>query len=706
MKYYYKQIYLLFIGSLLLTFTSNAHKWDEGMYPMNMLKEINLKEAGIELSADQIFNPKGGGLTDALVKVGGCTGSFVSDQGLILTNHHCAFGTVAALSSEENNYLKYGFYAQEFDKELKTGVECRITLSYEDVSAQVLKGTNGLKDIHKIKELIAKNIESIEEKENQKNPELSIEISEMLPNKYYTLFRYKVLNDIRLVYVPPRSIGEFGGETDNWVWPRHNGDFSFFRAYENGKPYNPPKHIKVQYKGAEENDAVFILGYPGRTYRHQPAQYLKYQKESLLPIIQDWFAYKIHLLEQYAQNDEGLQLKVAKEIKGLSNTEKNFRGKLQGFRRTDILEKRYSEQEILKKWSKDFSQFSEVIPNIEKHYEIINKNADLVLFLSQLARNSLAYSLKSMANDLEIKKNNSTKEEWKVYKDKEAENLKKEILKLFNDQAFALEYDVLNYFAQKSSQINRNAVKDAGLHDFFQDLQSVFINKNVYKKSILNQKEKLKKRINKSPFELMKIDDPFLSIFSLNSLESMKSLFKLYSDAFSEADKMMPQLVEMRRLALKSNFVPDANSTLRFTYGRIKGYSPDNGVYLEPFTSIKGLIEKANTKKDYKIDEVYLQKMQTIEPADVLKMKHNHQVPIGLLYDMDTTGGNSGSPILNSKGELIGLNFDRAFSATINDYNWNESYSRSIGVDVRYIIYILEYFGGAQRILKEMDVTI
>ncbi len=261
-----KKLFLV-VALIATLITSRAEGEEEGMYPLSMISKLNLKAAGLQIDPEELFNPGKGGLVDALVRLGGCTGSFVSENGLIVTNHHCAFGAVAAASTPEQNYLEDGFYASAQEKEVKTSLTCKITMSYEDVSSVVLNGVTSEMNGGERGEIIQKNIQALLEKEREQNPELTIEVSEMYIGKFYTLFRYKTLNDIRLVYVPPRSIGEFGGETDNWIWPRHTGDFSFVRAYENDKPYHPDNFLKINASGTEEGDFTFVLGYPGRTYR-------------------------------------------------------------------------------------------------------------------------------------------------------------------------------------------------------------------------------------------------------------------------------------------------------------------------------------------------------------------------------------------------------------------------------------------------------
>lgn len=291
MKYLQKSRFVaIVLVAITLSLSVASFRPDEGMFPLNYLNITELKNAGLKLEGKDIFSPGEVSLTDALVKVGGCTGSFISDEGLIITNHHCVYGDVANLSNSDHNYLENGFVAKTKADELSIGMPCKITQSYEDVTDKVLAGVSTDTDPAVRVKTIATNISKIVEAERKLYPELSIEISEMFVGKSYTLFRYIFIQDVRLVLAPPLTIGQFGGDRDNWEWPRHNGDFSLVRAYvgKDGKPakyskdnvpYKPKNKLKINPNGTQEGDFVFIMGYPGRTFRHESGAYMKFQKE-------------------------------------------------------------------------------------------------------------------------------------------------------------------------------------------------------------------------------------------------------------------------------------------------------------------------------------------------------------------------------------------------------------------------------------------
>jgi nicotinamide riboside kinase len=370
---------------IIVSHTNKKH--DEGMFLLSDLKNIDLKKIGMDITPEQLYNPKGTSLIDAIVRVGGCTGSFVSENGLIVTNHHCAFSFVQAISDTQNNFIKNGFLARNPKEEvLAKGLVCRITASYEDVSHKILQETYRINDPQLRSQIITKNIKAITDYENKNNPGLQCEISEMFTGRTYVLFRYKLLKDVRLVYVPARSVGEYGGELDNWVWPRHSGDFAFLRAYvaPDGSsaeynvanvPYKPAKHLKVNPKGVRENDFVFVLGYPGRTYRHQPAKFFQYHEQYLLKYVSDLYDWQINTMQELSVGNEALAIKYAGKEKSLANVTKNYKGKMQGFSRSGLTKQKFEDEQQLQQFidADDYlkQKYANVIPRINQLYDTI-----------------------------------------------------------------------------------------------------------------------------------------------------------------------------------------------------------------------------------------------------------------------------------------------------------------------------------------------
>ena len=702
--------------ALVLVLVGSSYTPEEGMFPLNYLNITQLKNAGMQLDAEDIFNPGQVSLTDALVNVGGCTGSFISEEGLIITNHHCVYGNVARLSSTDNNYLENGFVAREKSQELPISMPCKITQSYEDVSERILEGTSETNTPSERVMRIGQNIQRLTNEEKLKYPDLSIEISEMFIGKSYTLFRYIYLKDVRLVMAPPVTVGQFGGDTDNWEWPRHNGDFSLVRAYvgKDGKsaayskdniPYTPKKILKINPKGTQENDFVFIMGYPGRTFRHESGSYLKFQQEVQLPQIQSFYKTYIDWMKELSEGNTAKRLKFAGTIQGMENTEKNFRGKIQGLRRTDVVKARQLQDEaiktVYKKGTTQGAQASKIVNRIQEIWNVRNEYGAAYYYGHVFTRQSKAFQMA----ELSLQTANLLKASPKKAKDSiimDFQNKAKRLYPFVDEElerrAFKevangiLRYTAnntkLNTNGKMATAFCMNAIKESG-------------------KSLYFNNAKMLALLEKNPNKLLNILNKENTTKLLLELEGSRALvYTIWRETELELSTLMPQYIGYREDYLQSQFIPDANSTLRLTYGYIKGYKPNDGEVHAPFTTLDGVFAKANTKEDYRLPEDVQDKLSQKNIPSIFKDPKTGKVVVGILYNLDTTGGNSGSPVLNARGELIGINFDRSFTATINDYAWNQDYSRSIGCDIRYVLYVLKYVSEADKIIEELGVKL
>ncbi len=699
-----------------------SFKPDEGMFPLNYLNINDLKNAGIKLQASEIFNPGEVSLTDALVRVGGCTGSFISDEGLIITNHHCVYGSVARLSNSEHNYLENGFVAKNKSEELSVSMPCKITQSYEDVSALVLDGITDKTSPEERANTIAANIKRVLDKERAAHPELTVEISEMFVGKSYTLFRYITLMDVRLVMAPPLTVGQFGGDSDNWEWPRHNGDFSLVRAYvdKNGKPapyspdnvpYKPKKTLKINPNGTQEGDFVFIMGYPGRTFRHESGQYLQFQQEIQLPVIQNWYKTYIDWMKEFSKTDVNKRLAFAGKIQGLENTEKNYRGKIQGLRRTSVVQNRQQQDVAMRtafpKGSKEDIQAQQVLDGIDEAWNIRKKQGRLFYYSNIFLNNESTVGhlgleiVQAKFNMAAVKYKRSEKSMSQVISE-----FQKEALKSYRFIDAKLEKQTFEYLVDQiyKESGKTGLFKYPGKFGSFETGLKAEMRKKLLKSKMFDTAY-LGKMIHQQPEKLILSQDPLVLIcLDMHGIES--TVGQNWQQTALKLNSLMPQYIGLREQFLKSKFIPDANSTLRLTYGYVRGYSPNDGESHSPFTTLEGIFEKANTKEDYRLPQHIQDKLTKKEVPTIFKDPKTGKVIVGFLYNMDTTGGNSGSPVLNDKGELIGINFDRSFTATINDFAWNEQYSRSIGCDIRYVLYVLKYVSEADHILKELNFEI
>ncbi len=687
---------------------------EEGMYPLSEIHKLNLKSKGFKITANAIYNPNGISLVDASVNVGGCSASFISEEGLIITNHHCVFGAVQQASTVQNDYITNGFIARKREQEIPAkGLTARIIDSYRDVSKEVLSGISDTTDPVERTKIIEKNTKVLVADAEKKQSGVTASVAEMFAGKTYVLFINKVIKDIRLVYVPPRSVGEFGGESDNWVWPRHTGDFSFLRAYVSADgspaeyssanvPFKPKNHFKVNPNGVEENDLVFILGYPGRTFRHQTSYYLEYERDIRLPFIQKRNAWMMAQMEVAGKNDPEIALALTARIKSLANVEKNYRGKLKGMNNLPIIQNKQKEEEALQQYinadPERKQKYGDVLLGIKSVYDEIRTDAQRGNILSNIIGSS---TLLTIGNSLlklvdERQKPDSTRQS--AYMEKNLSALKQNYLsslRSFNrtiDQLFLQE--ILNEGATLPN--NQRIEPVASLKNIRQFVDSAFT------MTQLTDTAFIAKACVMTPEQLKQVNDPLIEFARTMSLE-IEFQNTINRKRNGELNRLSAKLVTVKEVWKKSDFIPDANSTLRMTFGRIRGYSPSDATYFSPITTLNGVIEKSSEEPEYNTPKK-IRDMVKKKEYGRYKNKKLNDVPVNILYDMDTTGGNSGSPVLNANGELIGVNFDRAFEATINDYAWNESYSRSIAVDIRYVLWNVEKVGEADFLLKEIGI--
>lgn len=704
---------------VVISFAFIPSKPDEGMFPLSDIKNINLNEKGLEINVDEVYNPNGVSLVDALVKIGGCTGSFVSNEGLIITNHHCVFGIVSDVSTVENNYLENGFIAKTREEEIPAkGLSCRITDSYEDVSAEVLYAANSATDISQRTTAISNKVKEIVKREQAKDSTITAEVSEMFVGEQYILFRYKTINDVRLVYVPPRTIGEFGGESDNWVWPRHNGDFSFIRAYvatdgkaakysESNVPYQPKKFLQVNPGGVNEDDFVFILGYPGRTFKHQPSQFLMMQEKYQLPYVQEIFSWLINLYEERGKDDPEFALNIVGEIQGLANTEKNYRGKMQGLERLKLIQKKQDEEKQLQNFIESDSNFKEkygtVLSDIDEVYKDVFESGRRSLVLNMLSRNVDYYRLAEIFIDYKKEMLKPETERKALYKEDKRNDFYNTITNLYNE-----------FMPDLDPKIFKKILSDASTFDELKNIEpfKTFVsikNKDefiseLYEETFIKESRDYFELLEDDKETLEDIDDPYINLvkaaIELGDVERKKALTR-----DGKINILLAKLNDVKRQWLSKSFVPDANSTLRLTYGYVKGYSPRDATYYSPNTTLTGLIEKGKDEGDYRLNKKIKELYDAKDFGQFVHPKLN-DVPVNFIYNMDTSGGNSGSPILDAYGRLVGVNFDRSFEATVNDYTWSADYSRSIGVDIRYVLWVAQKVGNADFLLKEMGILL
>jgi len=715
-----KYMYLAAVLVTALIFLRIQISADEGMWPISGIHKLGLQEKGLEIGTEDIFSPNKLSLIQAVVQVG-ATGSFVSEDGLIITNHHVAYGSVQAVSTKEKDYIQQGFKAQSRSQEIPAkGLTARITDSYRDVSGEILSVAKEGMDFGERTKAVERKMKEIVAEAERINPGKRAEVAEMFSGKTYVLFMYTYLKDIRLVYVPPRSIGNFGGEVDNWMWPRHTGDFSFLRAYvapdgtpaeysNENIPYHPKKYLKVNPKGADEGDFIFLLGYPGRTYRHRTSHFLAYEEDVRMPWVADWYAWQISVMEKMGEKDRAIALKHLSRIRGLSNTMKNYRGKLLGMKRIRMVDmKRQEEKEL--QWfiqtdEERKTKYGDILEKIADIYKDIRQRAEYELVLDYLRRSVDMISFGYTVYEASIERQKEDLERESAYMDRNFALTKQR-----------LELSFRNYYEPTDRVIFKELLTRAvGLPEEYRipALKTIFGGEDLEKKidkfisetyshSKLSQRDFLMNALQMSTSDLEDMNDPFIELAAAlyPTYQKLKEIRDARAGALAE---LYARLIDVKKEFLQQDFVPDANRTLRLTFGRIRGYHPRDAVYFGPITTLDGVVEKTTGEEpfDTPAELVELHKAKEFGQFQHPQLK---SVPVCILYDADTTGGNSGSPVLNAKGELVGVNFDRAYEATINDYRWNKDYSRSIAVDIRYVLWIMQKYSKVDDLLREMDV--
>ena len=706
---------------LLLVITASfdaSLRADEGMFPMSELGKLDLKAKGIELTADELFNPKGLSLVDGVCRVNGCTGSFVSPRGLIITNHHCAYDAIQKASSAERDLLTNGFNAATTADEIPApDYQVRVTEDYRDVSAEVLSVvTTDMSNLDR-KKAIDKQAKLLEAEAEKANKGLRAEVAEMFAGKTYVLFLYTYLKDVRLVFAPPQSVGNFGGEVDNWEWPRHTGDFSFMRVYtapdgssatysKDNTPYKPKRFVQVEPKGVNENDVVFLLGYPGRTARHKTASFLQYERDVRLPMILDLYQWQIDVMTKAGAADRAIAITQASRIKSLANVEKRSRGQLQGLQRANIVATREKQEADLQSFINGEparkAQYGNLLLDIKAVYSDMTSDAPLDINLDQLRTACRAAAFGFFVYDATNERAKPDLERESPYMDRNFADSVQKLKTSMADFHGPTDRTILAGLLQRLAKVPA-ASEVLALKPLLADSKSIDTQASaLIEQTKLGQADFVEACLKRSAEELSKTDDPLLRL--------IVQLYPTYLK-MREKDKgregrlgqLYGPLIDVKQKFLERDFVPDANSTLRLTSGRVRPYSPADAVIKTPITTLRGVLEKTTDVEPFDTPAVVKEKYQNSSDMRFRSSAVN-DVPVAILYDTDTTGGNSGSPVFNSRGNLVGVNFDRCFEATINDFAWNTNYSRSIGVDIRYVLWITGVAYGAEHLLTEMGV--
>jgi hypothetical protein len=700
---------------------SNMAKADEGMWLPLLVKRLNhvdMQKKGLQLTAEEIYDINNASLKDAIVQLGGfCTGEFISKEGLLLTNHHCGYDAIAARSTPQADYLTNGFWAMSRDKELANpGLFVDILVRMEDVTPKVLEGINAQTPEADRAKMVSERMKALATEAKGSNNYVTYVRDFFGGNEFY-LFVYERYSDVRLVGAPPSSIGKFGGDTDNWMWPRHTGDFSMFRVYAGADnkpaayaatnvPYQPKKHLPVNLGGVEEGDFSMVFGFPGRTTRFMTSEALKLAVEQSNPARIKLREKRLTIMKEDMDKDAATRLKYASEYASTSNYYKYFQGQNAGVKRMKTVESKIENEAKYNTWaSADANRNAMYGSNLAEINKAIATQKEYNL--SNVYLNEAAFApaaVKFALNFIPLQK--ALKEGKAEDIKKSAEAIKaasKDYFEGFNvptdKKIFAALYQMYYTDIPKAQHPDIFKTVEGKYKGSFQKFADA-----AYAKSFLLTPEKLDAFLAKPTLKTLESDLLFKTANSVYT-NYVTNIAPKLSGAKSSMDKATRLYVAgLREMQADKVFYPDANSTLRLSYGTVRDYEPRDAVHYEHFTTAQGILEKEDPKNE---EFIVPQKL-----TDLIKAKDygkyaakDGSMPVCFITDNDITGGNSGSPVINGRGELIGLAFDGNWEAMSGDLVYDPEYKRCINVDARYVLFLIDKFAGAGHLVNEMTLV-
>lgn len=702
---------------------------DEGMWLPMYLKRIHpeMQKMGLKLSPDELYNINNSSLKDAVVWFGGyCTGEVISPDGLILTNHHCGFESIQTHSTPEKDYLKNGFWAMNRQQEIPTpGLFVSFLVRMEDVTARVLSKLNDQMTETERQQAAAAELKAIE-KEATKDTKYNAQAKEFFNGNEYYLMVYETFTDVRLVGAPPSSIGKFGGDTDNWMWPRHTGDFSMFRVYA-GKDNKPaeysadnvplkPRHFfPISLSGVKKEDFSMVMGWPGRTDRYLTSYGVQLALDISNPTRVMLRDAKLKAMKEDMDKSDKVRIQYAAKYAQIANYWKYFIGESQGLKRLDIPDKKLAEETAFQQWvnadAGRKAKYGNALTLIANAYERRRKFAMAEAFfgegamgpeVNQIARIFISFKdlLAQKPKDAEAKKQQqdqikSLAERYKAaledhWKDYNAETDKKIYKAMMQAYAEKMPKDQLApAFADIEKKYKGDFAKLA---------------EDVFAKTIFADKAKLNAFLDKPDLKVLE-KDPALQYISSISTHWTDLRSKNIDPIMSDLNRGNRLYVEgtMEMMRGKKEFYPNANSTQRLTYGKIDDYFPRDAVYYNYFTTLEGIMEKEDPSNDEFIVPSKLKELW--QKKDYGRYAENGTVPVAFISNNDITGGNSGSPVLNARGELIGCAFDGNWEAMSGNIAFEPNLQRTISVDIRYVLFIVDKYAGAGHLVNEMKLV-
>ena len=685
---------------------------DEGMWIPMLLgrNEADMQRAGMHISAKDIYDINNACLKDAVVLFGsGCTGEYVSDQGLMLTNHHCGYSFIVRHSTVANDYLTQGYWASSREQELPCpGLTVTRLVRMEDVTDKVLDGVSDSDDEQTRAQKTEANIEKITTQAVAGTHYKAV-IKPFYYGNQYFMYINEVFTDVRLVGAPPSNIGKFGGDTDNWMWPRHTGDFSMFRVYadkdgkpadydKNNVPYRPLKHLTISLKGVDEGDFTFVFGYPGTTKRYVTHDEVDLAANAENPVRIALRDIRLKHYKAAMEQSPKQRLRYASKVASIANGWKKWQGESLGIARLKGVEQKKEQEKAFREWAKDKPLYANVLDELERNYATLRPvEVEWTYFNEAVMASdfmSRAYTLWRMKRVFEpsdltalankiISSNESYFDDFAERSAVDKAIYIETLVKMWND-------GYVNYPKAGDEKAMRKKLEA------------------IYSKSILNNRAKLEMVLRDiKPGKVDKLmDDPAVELFDKLYADSYSNnKAAAYNDSKENISRLMRLYVKgQMEMYADSNFFPDANLTLRVAYGHVQGFTPLDGLYYKPYTTLDGIMQKENPDIYDYVVEPRLKELWTKKDYGRYANAKG-ELPVAFIATNHTTGGNSGSPVLNADGQLIGINFDRCWEGTMSDLLFDPDYCRNISLDIRYCLFLIDKFANARHLVDEMTIA-
>ena len=687
---------------------------DEGMWiPMLLGKnQAAMQKAGMRITAQDIYDINHACLKDAVILFNqGCTGEFVSDQGLFLTNHHCGYYYITSNSTVEHDYLTHGFWAMTREQEIPCkGLTATRLVRMEDVTNQVLKGvTDNM--LEEERERIVKQNITIITTEAVAGTHYKAIIKPFYYGNQYFMYINEVFTDVRLVGAPPSNIGKFGGDTDNWMWPRHTGDFSMFRVYadkdgkpadysKDNKPYKPLKHLDISLKGVDEGDFTFVFGYPGTTQRYVTHDQMELQAIQENPIRIALRDIRLNHYKNAMEQSPAQRLKYASKVASIANGWKKWQGETLGIQRLDGVNQKKAQEAAFQAWADNRDEYRNVLRDLNRAY---NRIRPIEIEWTYFNEAVMASDFMNRAYKLYQLSNNDDDNTART----DADKLLAANETFFSDfdlhspvdRAIFVETFMYMWKAGHAPYLDTKGKDQAAVQKALE---------NIYDKSMLTNRKKMDDLLTKYKVKDAKkiTDDPAVDLF----ITAYAHSYTLDNESIYDANKreisrlMRTYVRGMMQQYPDSNFFPDANLTLRVAYGHVQGFRPKDAVYYTPYSTLDGIMEKENPDiYDYVVEPKLKELYKNKDYGRYANLRG--EMPVGFIATNHTTGGNSGSPVLNADGQLIGINFDRCWEGTMSDLLFDPDYCRNISLDIRYCLFIIDKFAGATHLINEMTIV-